>query len=73
MNSNMTNLTGLWKHVAKDGKTYYSGSLGAANLLVFANTFKKTEKDPDLNLFVAPKEQKDKPVTIEADDPADIF
>lgn len=57
MNNGMVKLTGLWKNT-KDGKSYLSGSLGTARVLVFPNEFKKDEKDPDYNLVLAPKEEK---------------
>lgn len=57
--SGMVKLTGLWKNT-KDGKTYLSGSLGTARVLVFPNEFKKEATDPDFNLVLAPKEEKDK-------------
>jgi len=57
---NGVKLTGLWKNTDKEGKIYLSGSLGGVKVLVFPNAFKKAEKDPDYNLFFAPKEDKDK-------------
>ena len=51
-------LTGLWKNVNKNGKTFLSGSMGGVKVLVFPNDYKKTEMDPDYNLFFAPKEEK---------------
>ena len=68
MNNGMVKLTGLWKNT-KDGKTYLSGSLGTARVLVFPNDHKKTEKDPDFNLVLAPKEEK----TAPAAEPQDLF
>jgi len=68
---NGVKLTGLWKNIGKEGKTYLSGSLGGVRVLVFANEFKKTEKDPDYNLFFSPKEEKEsKPETPK---PTDLF
>jgi hypothetical protein len=55
----MVKLTGLWANKAKDGSTYYSGSLGAARVIILKNAFKREgSKDPDLNLFIAPKPEK---------------
>jgi hypothetical protein len=56
----MVKLSGLWKQKTKDGKPYLSGTIGGAKVLVFPNEYKKTEKDPDYSLFVAPREEKAK-------------
>ena len=61
MNKEGTRLTGLWKNKTKDGKTYLSGSLGLSRLLVLPNDYKRNEKDPDYNVLLCPKENKDKP------------
>jgi len=45
-------LTGLWKNTSKSGKTYYSGRLGMAKLLVFENNNKRSNKDPDLTIYL---------------------
>jgi len=66
---NGVKLTGLWKNTGKDGKTYLSGSLGGARVLVFPNEFKRGEKDPDFNLVVTPREEKEsKPETPKSTD-----
>jgi uncharacterized protein (DUF736 family) len=54
-------LTGLWKNTSKDGKAYLSGSLGGVKVLVFPNEHKRDEKDPDYNLVLTPREDKEKP------------
>jgi len=53
-----TRLSGLWKNKGKDGKTYLSGSLGSARLLVMPNDYKKAERDPDYIVYVVPAEKK---------------
>ena len=72
--SEMVKVTGLWANKAKDGSTYYSGGLGAARVVILKNTFKREgSKDPDLNLFIAPKAEKgaeSKPESGPGDDPA---
>jgi len=55
--ADMTKVTGLWKHAGKNG-TYYSGPLGLAQVLIFSNKFKRSEKDPDLTMCIAPKAEK---------------
>jgi len=54
-------LGGLWKQESKDGTVYYSGSLTySTNILLFKNQYKKSEKDPDLLLYLAQKLKKEK-------------
>ena len=54
-------LTGLWKQEAKDGSVYYSGSLTySTNILMFKNRYKKSDRDPDLILYISEKKKKDK-------------
>jgi len=52
----MIKLCGLWEK-QKDGKRYLSGSLGGARIVILPNNYKKEEKHPDYNLFVAAKER----------------
>lgn len=50
-------LCALWENKTKDGKTYLSGNLGNNKVLVFKNTHKKNEKEPDYRVLLAKKEQ----------------
>ena len=51
-------LGGLWKHQARSGETYYSGSFGPGlRLVLFSNTRQQNDKDPDLVLYLAPADQ----------------
>ena len=54
-------LTGLWKNQARDGQEYFAGSLSpGVRILIFKNSFKNEDRDPDLILYLAPNErQKD--------------
>jgi hypothetical protein len=56
--SDMIKLTGLWLNT-KDGKQYFSGSLGGAKVLIFKNDYKKEDKHPDYNLFLVKKEKRE--------------
>jgi hypothetical protein len=57
-NSGMIKLTGLWLNKTKAGKSYMSGTLGGAKVMIFKNDFKKDgDNQPDYNVFVAAKEQ----------------
>ena len=51
--SSLISLTGLWKNTTKDGREYWSGSLGMAKLLVFPNRKKEEgSNQPDFNLVL---------------------
>ena len=61
MENNMIKLTGLWRKESRDGGVFYSGKLGYnASLLIFRNKHKRSEKDPDLVLYLAKSEKKEK-------------
>jgi len=50
---------GLWKKESKDGTVFYQGGLSySSNLLIFKNKFKRSERDPDLLLYVSQKVKK---------------
>ena len=51
---------GLWKKEGKDGVVFYSGNLSySSNLLIFKNKFKRSERDPDLILYISEKKKKE--------------
>lgn len=53
-------LTGLWKGKSKNGETYLSGKVSpTSRLLVFPNTHKKSEKDPDYIAYLAPGQEEE--------------
>ena len=52
-------LSGLWLNEAQSGQKYFSGSLGVSGkLLVFKNSKKEKEQDPDYSLYLVPKAPK---------------
>lgn len=51
---NLIRLGGLWKKTGRNGTTFLSGTFGQAGLLVFRNTRKERDSDPDYVAFVAP-------------------
>ena len=68
----MIKITGLWKKEGKNG-VFYSGSLGyGAQVLIFANKFKKEPKDLDLNLYIAPKAEPEEKAKEERADDSEI-
>jgi uncharacterized protein (DUF736 family) len=59
--SELVTIGALWTNKDREGRTYYSGKLGDARLLVFENKFKeKGDKTPDYRVYVAnrPKAEK---------------
>ena len=56
--SDLVEIGGLWKNEGKDGE-YFSGKLGQAKLLIFANKYKKTDKHPDFRMYVTKVEKKE--------------
>ncbi len=56
--SELIKLTGLWKSKTKKGETLLSGSLNAVtSIVILPNTFKKSEKDPDFNIYLKAREK----------------
>ena len=51
--SDLVRIGGLWRNTNAKG-TYLSGKLGQAKLLVFENSHKTDEKQPDYIVYVAP-------------------
>lgn len=55
----MIKLTGLWLNKDKNGNEYFSGTLGGSRVMIMKNTFKKGEREPDFNLFIAENKKKE--------------
>ena len=55
---NGVRLGGLWCHESSDGRSYMSGTLGTANLMIFQNE-KVNDDDPDYVVFLVPNEDDD--------------
>ena len=55
----MINFGGLWINKDKNGNEYFSGNFGyGGKILIFPNTFKKGEKDPDYKISICAKPDK---------------
>jgi hypothetical protein len=52
----MLRLCGLWKSTSKRGGAYLSGRLGSAKMMLFKNSQKRTDKDPDYFVCLVPWE-----------------
>ena len=55
----MIKLTGLWQNEDKNQNKYLSGSLGSAKILIFKNTYKEKDNQPDYIMYAAAKPKKD--------------
>jgi len=56
--SDLIKLTGLWKSKTKRGETLLSGSLNAVtSIVILPNSYKKSEKDPDSNIYLKAREK----------------
>ena len=58
--SEMVSIMGLWENTDKRGNKYLSGNLGGIRVLVFKNTFKQGEREPDYRLYIARRTQEDR-------------
>ncbi len=54
--SDMMNIMGLWENTDKRGNKYLNGSLGGIRVLIFKNTYKQGEREPDYRLYVAKRQ-----------------
>ena len=52
MNEPMVKIGGLYEKTSQKGNRYFVGRLNGVRLLMFANTDKQQESDPDWLLFV---------------------
>tara|TARA_R110002020_G_scaffold46195_5_gene131548 strand:- start:7392 stop:7658 length:267 start_codon:yes stop_codon:yes gene_type:complete len=71
MQGDLTKISGLWANKDKNGNEYFTGGVGGVsgkdtftltadhNILIFKNAYKQKENDPDYNLFIAPKKEKE--------------
>ncbi len=69
--SDLTKISGLWINKDKNGNEYFTGGVGGVagndtftltsdhKVLILKNTYKQKENDPDYNLFIAPKKDKE--------------
>ena len=63
----MIQACGLWTGKDRNGNTFLSGSLGGLRIMIFRNTFKSEEKQPDYRLYLSEREHEARP-TVD-DDP----
>lgn len=54
--SDLVKIGGLWENTSKKGDVYMKGSLGMANIFLFKNTNKRSEKSPDWFMSVGSKD-----------------
>lgn len=48
----------LWKNTSKEGKSYFSGKYGEAQVTGFYNTKKQNPKEPDLRIYSVDADKK---------------
>ena len=56
-NNNMIQITGLWKNTSQKGESYLTGYFGNAKVLIFKNSFKDKDNQPDYKLYISAKKQ----------------
>jgi len=56
--SDLIKIGSLWINDSKEGKIL-TGRLGDAKLLLLKNKYKKTDKHPDYNIYVAKNEKRE--------------
>lgn len=49
---------GLWAKQAPNGETFHEGSLGGMVVRIYLNSYKKTEKDPDVVVYLSQPERR---------------
>lgn len=55
----MVRLGGLWRATTRDGQEMLRGRLGAAKILVFENSYKRDENDPDMVMYLTAGKPRD--------------
>ena len=69
-NKDLLKVGGLWKNTDKNGNDCFSGDFTfGTKMLVFKNTFKKQENEPDFNVFLSPKRKPNKQDTEQKTEP----
>ena len=57
-NKDLLKVGGLWKNTDKNGNDCFSGDFTfGTKMLVFKNTFKKQDNEPDFNVFFIAKKE----------------
>lgn len=46
-------LMAFWAKQAQNGETYHEGKLGGATVRLFLNGYKKTDRDPDVIMYLS--------------------
>lgn len=54
--SDLIKLTGLWEKTDKNGNPVFMGNLGSSRVVILHNNYKKEDKHPDYNLFIAARD-----------------
>lgn len=57
--SDLVRLCGLWENPTRNGDTFLGGNLGAARLILFRNTHKEKDSDPDWIAYLSPGKRRE--------------
>ncbi len=56
--SELLKMGGLWKNKDKNGNEYFSGDFTfGTKILIYKNGYKSSEKEPDYQVYLAPKKK----------------
>lgn len=59
MASDLLKIGGLWSNKDKKGNEYFSGDFTfGTKILIYKNTYKEKESDPDYVAYLSPKQKK---------------
>ncbi len=59
MANDLIGMGGLWINRDKKGNDYFSGGFGFdGKILIYKNTFKEKDSDPDYKMYIGKKEKK---------------
>jgi hypothetical protein len=61
MANDKVKLGGVWKRNSKDGRVYYQGKISDNMKILIFEVQKKNEKQPDLEVFLAPADRPQPP------------
>jgi hypothetical protein len=55
--TSLLRVMGLWENTDKRGNKYLSGNIGSLRVMIFSNSFKQGEREPDYILYVSQRSQ----------------
>jgi len=58
--TSLLRVMGLWENTDKRGNKYLSGNIGNMRVMIFTNSFKQGEREPDYILYVSQRSQEER-------------